>query len=193
MLLLSQLFSLVSDRTEVDSRMAVLCQTGEYRRLSLTPTGLDDVGFVALAELETLLEEACVSPSSASAFLRASRACAAAVSASQERMTALVGEEGLRELLTAGFLARDCSVGAAQQLMFTLPALGSFLRHLLAGRRELASGLRRKAQRQAFAADLMIRKLRGCSLPPVFVCRDMRGRGQLAEFRVPAGIVYRLL
>ena len=190
-LLLSQLYSLLTDRTAADSRLDELCQQGEYRRLSLT-TGLDDTGYASLAELETLLEEARVSRSAATAFLRASRACASAVSASQAEMTALLGEEGLRELLTAGFLARDCSV-ATPQLSFTLPGLGSLLRNLLNGRRELASGLRRKSQRQAYAVELEKRRLRGCALPASFVCRDMRGRGQLSAFRVPSGVVYRLV
>ena len=186
-LLLTQLYSLVADRTAVDRETHALVASGTLRVLKLT-TGHDERGFLFADDYAALVDAAASAPShdaDAAAVLQAFKtavlpACNGATLA-LKRLEAVLADAApascprdaqLRVVMTHGFLVRGQVASHSQPpvLYFTAPQLGAFQRSLIAGRAAILRFLARKPQRRALRSAVEALKLRACILP--VRCRD---------------------
>lgn len=187
-LLLTQLYSLVADRTAVDRETHALVAAGKLRVLKLT-TGHDERGFLFADDYAALVDAAAGASShdvDATAVLQAFKAsvlpaCTGATVALKRLEAALAAaappscpcDAHLRVVMTHGFLVRGPAVSQAQPpvLYFTAPQMGAFQRSLVAGRAAILRFLARKPQRRALRAAVEALRLRACILPVRFaVC-----------------------
>ena len=184
-LLLTQLYSLVADRTVVDRETHALVASGTLRVLRLT-TGHDERGFLFADDYAALVDAATSAPSydaDAAAVLQAFKsavlpACTGATLA-LKRLEAVLADAApascprdaqLRVVMTHGFLVRGEVASQSQPpvLYFTAPQLGAFQRSLIAGRAAILRFLARKPQRRALRSEVEALKLRACILPVRF-------------------------
>jgi len=197
----SQVYSLVSDRTAVDKDVAAACSSGLLRRLRLGSTPRHALIFaqdyLALVERAAAAATDEALRSALTAFAARALPAALGPDVSSERLRSLLDREGecdgpaaVAALMRAGLLARNPSL--PEVLVFCCPGLGALQRALEEGRRGVVAALRRRAQRQAFRDDLERIKLRGCCLPASFLIRDMLGSGALDSLKVSKGQVLRL-
>jgi hypothetical protein len=180
-LLLTQLYSLVADRTAVDKETHALVASGTLRVLRLT-TGSDERGFLFAEDYAALVDTAaaaCAHDTDAAAVLHAFKcavlpACTGATAALGRVEAALADaapcsppDAQLRVVMTHGFMVRGEVASRAQPpvLYFTAPQMGAFQRSLLAGRAAILRFLARKPQRRALRAAVEALKLRACILP----------------------------
>ena len=200
---MSQVYSLVSDRTAVDKDVAALCSSGLVRRLRLGSSSRHALIFAQ--DYLAMVERAAATAAATDEALRSALAAFAARAlpatrgpdVSSERLRSRLDREGecdgeaaVAALMHAGLIARDPS--HSEVLLFCCPGLGALQRALEEGRRGVAATLRRRAQRQAFRDDLERIKMRGCCLPTRYLIRDMLGGDALHILKVPKGEVLRL-
>jgi serine/threonine-protein kinase 19 len=207
LLLTSQLYNILADRTATDRELARLAAAGAVRRFKLA-TGRDEYAFMLASDYAAAVDAA------GSAAERAAAASGAAFSAfklnvlpecpgthvAATELTRLLagpgglGEEGamaaLSRLLNAGLIARAMESGA-HTYVFAAPGAGPFQRALQAARTTLRAALRRRPRRQMVRSELEKSKLRG-PLPLHFVLRDMLGSGAVEEVRLPGDALLRL-
>ncbi|KAL6210721.1 hypothetical protein ACLB2K_015953 [Fragaria x ananassa] len=101
-----------------------------------------------------------------------------------------VKDEHISLLMNSGLLTR--------QLMdpniywFTIPNIGSILKGLSQGRKEVLSLLNRRRYKEMMLAPLEKKRLRFSSLDMRFHLRDLIGSGHLKIVQIPTGIVVRV-
>ncbi|XP_019105347.1 uncharacterized protein LOC104894724 isoform X5 [Beta vulgaris subsp. vulgaris] len=163
-ILRSQLYSSIKDRTQVDRELEVLKRDKVLRVFKLT-TGQDDH---AVMFLEDYIHQCSL------------------LSAGGK-----VKDEQISLLVNAGILTRQLI--DPNIYWFAIPNIGSILKGISQGRKELLSFLNRRKFKEMMLSSLEKKRLRFSSLDMRFHLRDLIGSGHLQTFQSPTGIVVRVL
>ncbi|XP_042003650.1 serine/threonine-protein kinase 19 homolog isoform X1 [Salvia splendens] len=101
-----------------------------------------------------------------------------------------VKEDHISQLISAGLLIRQLI--DQNMYWFSIPNIGSVLKGLSQGRKELMSLLSRRKYKEMMMAALEIKRLRFSSLDMRFHLRDLIGSGQLKTIQTPSGLIVRV-
>ncbi|XVF21565.1 hypothetical protein REPUB_Repub12eG0100500 [Reevesia pubescens] len=162
-ILQSQLYSSVKDRTQVDRDLESLRREKVVRIFKLN-TGQDEHGIMFLDD-----------------YLKQ-----CSLLSFGER----VKDEHISLLINAGLLTRQLI--DPSQYWFAIPNIGSILKGLSQGRKELLSLLNRRRYKEMMLAPLEKKRLRSSPLDMRFHLRDLIGSGHLKTAHTPTGIVVRV-
>lgn len=102
-----------------------------------------------------------------------------------------VKDEHISLLINAGVLTRQLI--DPDMYWFAIPNVGSILKGLSQGRKELMSFLNRRKHKEMMLAPLEKRRLRFSPLDMRFHLRDLIGSGHLRTVQTPTGLVVRVL
>ncbi|XP_048493578.1 uncharacterized protein LOC104894724 isoform X4 [Beta vulgaris subsp. vulgaris] len=102
-----------------------------------------------------------------------------------------VKDEQISLLVNAGILTRQLI--DPNIYWFAIPNIGSILKGISQGRKELLSFLNRRKFKEMMLSSLEKKRLRFSSLDMRFHLRDLIGSGHLQTFQSPTGIVVRVL
>ncbi|XP_056685229.1 uncharacterized protein [Spinacia oleracea] len=94
-------------------------------------------------------------------------------------------------LVNAGMITRQ--LVDPNMYWFAIPNIGSILKGISQGRKELLSFLNRRKYKEMMLASLEKKRLRFSPLDMRFHLRDLIGSGHLRTFQTPSGIVVRVL
>lgn len=100
-------------------------------------------------------------------------------------------DEHISLLINAGVLTRQLI--DPDMYWFAIPNVGSILKGLSQGRKELMSFLNRRKHKEMMLAPLEKRRLRFSPLDMRFHLRDLIGSGHLRTVQTPTGLVVRVL
>ncbi|CAI0434469.1 unnamed protein product [Linum tenue] len=159
----SQLYSSVKDRTQVDRELETLKRENMLRIFKLN-TGQDDH---AIMFLEDYLNQ-CLLLSNGGK----------------------VKDEHISLLINGGLLTRQLI--DPNMYWFAIPNIGSILKGLSQGRKELLSLLKRRRYKEMMLAPLEKKRLRFSPLDIRFHLRDLIGSGHLKTLCTPTGLVVRV-
>ncbi|XP_008810489.1 serine/threonine-protein kinase 19 isoform X3 [Phoenix dactylifera] len=162
-ILRSQLYSSVKDRTQVDRDLESLKKEKVLRLFKLN-TGQDDH---AIMFLDDYLKQCAL------------LSCGAEVK-----------DKHVTFLISAGLLNRQLI--DPNMYWFTIPNIGSILKGLSQGRKELLSFLNRRKFKEMLLAPLEKKQLRFSPLDMRFHLRDLIGSGHLKTVRTPTGLLVRV-
>lgn len=101
-----------------------------------------------------------------------------------------VTDEDISILINAGLLTRQLI--DSNMYWFAIPNIGSVLKGLSQGRKELLSLLNRKKYKEMMLAPLEKKRMRLSPLDIRFHLRDLLGSGQLKTVQTPSGLVIRV-
>lgn len=101
-----------------------------------------------------------------------------------------VKEEHISLLINAGLLTRQLI--DPDMYWFTIPNIGSVLKGLSQGRKELLSFLNRRKYKEMMMATLEKKRLRHSPLDMRFHLRDLIGTGYVKTAETPTGLVVRV-
>ncbi|XP_057798114.1 uncharacterized protein LOC131014236 isoform X2 [Salvia miltiorrhiza] len=101
-----------------------------------------------------------------------------------------VKEEHISQLISAGLLIRQLI--DQNMYWFSIPNIGSVLKGLSQGRKELLSLLNRRKYKEMMMASLEMKRLRFSPLDMRFHLRDLIGSGQLKISQTPSGLIVRV-
>ncbi|XP_077228826.1 serine/Threonine-kinase [Tasmannia lanceolata] len=101
-----------------------------------------------------------------------------------------VKDEHISLLINAGLLTRQLI--DSNTYWFAIPYIGSILKGLSQGRKELLSFLNRRKYKEMLMAPLEKKRLRHSSLDMRFHLRDLIGSGHLKTLRTPTGLFVRV-
>ncbi|XP_021770155.1 serine/threonine-protein kinase 19-like isoform X2 [Chenopodium quinoa] len=160
----SQLYSSVKDRTQVDQELELLKRDKVLRVFKLN-TGQDDH---AIMFLEDYIQQ--YSLLSAGGKMK---------------------DEYISLLVNAGIITRQLI--DPNVYWFAIPNIGSILKGISQGRKELLSFLNRRKYKEMMLALLEKKRLRFSPLDMRFHLRDLIGSGHLQTCQTPTGIVVRVL
>ncbi|XP_076960973.1 uncharacterized protein LOC143637474 isoform X2 [Bidens hawaiensis] len=203
-ILQSQLYSSVKDRTQVDRELESLRREKVLRVFKLN-TGQDDHALMfmedylkqmkrAVKRMETKKEgvlavfewfEAHVINNKPEPCIGHQELC------SLLSIGGRVKDEDISLLINAGLLTRqliDCDM-----YWFAIPNIGSMLKGITQGRKELMSLLNRKKHKEMMLAILEKKRLRLSPLDMRFHLRDLLGSGHLKTIQTPTGLVIRVV
>ncbi|XP_022758449.1 serine/threonine-protein kinase 19-like isoform X6 [Durio zibethinus] len=162
-ILQSQLYSSVKDRTQVDRELESLRREKAVRVFKLN-TGQDDHGIMFL---DDYIKEC-----------------------SLLSLGGRVKDEHISLLINAGLITRQLI--DPTMYWFAIPNIGSILKGLSQGRKELLSLLNRRRYREMMLAALEKKRLRFSPLDMRFHLRDLIGSGHLKTAHTPTGMVVRV-
>lgn len=101
-----------------------------------------------------------------------------------------VKEEHISQLINAGLLIRQLI--DQNMYWFSIPNIGSVLKGLSQGRKELLSLLSRRKYKEMMMTSLEMKRLRFSSLDMRFHLRDLIGSGHLKTIQTPSGLIVRV-
>lgn len=202
-ILRSQLYSSVKDRTQVDRELESLKREGIIRVFKLN-TGQDDHAVMFVDDYQSQIERAVerlqtkrqddltvfdwfkthVIPSKLDPSI-----------GHQELFSLLslagkVKEEHISLLINAGLLTRQLI--DPNMYWFAIPNIGSVLKGLSQGRKELLSFMNRRKYKEMMLALLEKKRLHLSLLDMRFHLRDLIGSGHLKTVQTPSGLVVRI-
>ncbi|CAM6118193.1 unnamed protein product [Calypogeia fissa] len=200
----SQLYSSVSDRTTADRDLEELKQQHTVRIFKLN-SGQDDFAIMVMEDYLKQIEEekkrmeikrpeeeisvfdwfaTNVVPAHTGASIR------------QPHLLLLLNQAGKANdkdvslLINAGLLVRQ--IADETTYWFGIPNVGSLLKSLSAGRKELLSFLSRRRYKEMLQSVLEKKRLRSSQFNMRFHVRDLIGSGHLFSIHTPAGPLIRL-
>ncbi|XP_055831726.1 uncharacterized protein LOC129900731 isoform X2 [Solanum dulcamara] len=163
-ILRSQLYSSVKDRTQVDRELESLRREGVLRTFKLS-IGQDDHAIMFLDDYFS--------------------------QCSLLSLGGKVKEEHISLLINAGLLTRQLI--DPNMYWFAIPNIGSILKGLSQGRKELMSFLNRRKYKEMAMAALEKKRLRLSPLDMRFHLRDLLGSGHLKTVEGPTGLVVKVV
>ncbi|KAL0459391.1 UNVERIFIED_CONTAM: hypothetical protein Slati_0566300, partial [Sesamum latifolium] len=101
-----------------------------------------------------------------------------------------VKDEQISQLINAGLLIRQLI--DENMYWFSIPNIGSVLKGLSQGRKELLSFLSRRKYKEMMIATLEKKRLRLSPLDMRFHLRDLIGSGHLKTVETPSGLIVRV-
>ncbi|KAH6754982.1 Serine/Threonine-kinase [Perilla frutescens var. hirtella] len=101
-----------------------------------------------------------------------------------------VKEEHISQLINAGLLIRQLI--DQNMYWFSIPNIGSVLKGLSQGRKELLSLLSRKKYKEMMMTSLETKRMRFSPLDMRFHLRDLIGSGHLKTIQTPSGLIVRV-
>ncbi|XP_019433035.1 PREDICTED: serine/threonine-protein kinase 19 isoform X3 [Lupinus angustifolius] len=162
-ILKSQLYSSVKDRTLVDRELETLRRDKVLRVFKLN-TGQDDH---AVMFLDDYINQC-----------------------SLLSLGGKVKDSHISILINAGIITRQLI--DPNMYWFAIPSIGSLLKGLSQGRKEIISLLNRQRYKEMMLASLEKKRLRMSSLDMRFHLRDLIGSGHLRTDQTPSGLVIRV-
>uniref|UniRef100_A0A7C8ZSC2 Uncharacterized protein n=1 Tax=Opuntia streptacantha TaxID=393608 RepID=A0A7C8ZSC2_OPUST len=199
----SQLYSSVQDRTQVDRDLESLKRDRVLRMFKLN-TGQDDhaIMFVDdyIKQIDHVLKKMEIKEGNFAVFdwfkTHVIMSNLDPSIAHQELYSLLsaggkVKDEHITLLINAGLLTRQLI--DPSMYWFAIPNIGSILKGLSQGRKELLSFLNRRKYKEMMLASLEKRRLRFSPLDMRFHLRDLIGSGHLRTVQTPTGLVVRVL
>ncbi|XP_044491580.1 serine/threonine-protein kinase 19 homolog isoform X2 [Mangifera indica] len=203
-ILKSQLYSSVEDRTQVDRELESLRREKVLRVFKLN-TGQDDHAIMFLDDYLNQIERAVkrikekkqgdvevfewfrehVIDSKLEPSVEHQELC------SLLSLGGKVKDEHISLLINAGLLTRQLI--DPNMYWFAIPNIGSVLKGLSQGRKELLSLLNRRRYKEMMLAPLEKKRLRFSPLDMRFHLRDLIGSGNLKTSHAPTGLVVRVL
>ncbi|KMT09914.1 hypothetical protein BVRB_5g121320 [Beta vulgaris subsp. vulgaris] len=203
-ILRSQLYSSIKDRTQVDRELEVLKRDKVLRVFKLT-TGQDDHAVMFLEDyihqIDTVSKKIETRKEGDFAVFGWFKSHVI-----MSKLEPSVAHEELCSLLSAGGKVKDEQISLlvnagilTRQLIdpniywFAIPNIGSILKGISQGRKELLSFLNRRKFKEMMLSSLEKKRLRFSSLDMRFHLRDLIGSGHLQTFQSPTGIVVRVL
>ncbi|KAD3338370.1 hypothetical protein R6Q59_026983 [Mikania micrantha] len=201
-ILQSQLYSSVKDRTQVDRELESLRREKVLRVFKLN-TGQDDHALMFIEDYLKQMKRAVKSmETKKQAVLAVFEWFEVHVIHSKPELC--IGHEELCSLLSIGGMVKDEDISLlinagllTRQLIdsdmywFTIPNIGSVLKGITQGRKELLSLLNRKKYKEMMLAILEKKRLRLSPLDMRFHLRDLLGSGHLKTIQTPSGLVIR--
>ncbi|KAK9057386.1 hypothetical protein SSX86_022221 [Deinandra increscens subsp. villosa] len=201
-ILQSQLYSSVKDRTQVDRELESLRREKVLRVFKLN-TGQDDHALMfmedylnqmkrAVKSMETKKQGVCVVFEWFEVHVIHSKP---EPSIGHHELCSLlsiggkVKDEDISLLINAGLLTRQLI--DSDMYWFAIPNIGSVLKGITQGRKELLSLLNRKKYKEMMLALLEKKRLRLSPLDIRFHLRDLLGSGHLKTIQTPSGLVIR--
>eukprot|EP01114_Cavostelium_apophysatum_P023228 TRINITY_DN8691_c0_g1_i2.p1 TRINITY_DN8691_c0_g1~~TRINITY_DN8691_c0_g1_i2.p1 ORF type:complete len:340 (-),score=53.78 TRINITY_DN8691_c0_g1_i2:710-1729(-) len=211
--LLSQIYSVVKNRTVVDKELDAMKRANELRVFKLL-TGKSDFGIMATVDyVEALMsakENAAQKSPNADlhifdVFAKRLLPNYFDVSISKDRLQAVLypiqatkatdeeaketlSEDNITLLVNSGFLLqREVNV-----YWLSIPHAGALLKMLVAGRKEIVSMLKRQKWKELLASEMETKNLRYSSLGVPFHLKDLIGQGVIETVSTTAGNLYRL-
>ncbi|KAJ4834295.1 hypothetical protein Tsubulata_028305 [Turnera subulata] len=199
----SQLYSSVKDRTQVDRELESLRREKVLRIFKLN-TGQDDHAIMFLEDYLTQIDRV---------VKRIEEKKQADVEVFEwfkthvldTKLDPSIGHQELCLLLSHGgkFVDKHISLLINAGLLtrqlidpnmywFAIPSIGSLLKGLSQGRKELISLLSRRRYKEMMLAPLEKKRLRMSPLDMRFHLRDLIGSGLLKTFNTPSGLIVRL-
>lgn len=202
-ILQSQLYSSVKDRTQVDRDLESLKKEKVLRIFKLN-TGQDDHAIMFmddyLKQVDTVVKRLeNKNQQDIQVFEWFKRHVIESkldVSIDHQEMLSLLSFGGKVEdkdvtlLISAGLLTRQ--LVDPNMYWFAIPSIGSILKGLSQGRKELLSFLNRRKYKEMPIAALEKKRLRLSSLDMRFHVRDLIGSGHLKTVHTPTGILVRV-
>ncbi|KAK9830141.1 hypothetical protein WJX72_009964 [[Myrmecia] bisecta] len=211
-MLRSQLYTLVKDRTSVDRQLDELRQSGAVRMFKL-PATVDEYAFMFAADYMAMVGRArqeLQDRSSSEGMLavlewfvqRVLPRCTTINISHGDLLRLLTSDKRGRRLhdtvtgdhvgllLNCGLLTKH--VKEADTFWFAVPQIGRVVTSLVRGRKEILGMLSRKRYPEVFVKDLEKRKLQYSILDPRFHIRDLVGSGALAQMETTSGLLLRL-
>ncbi|KZV21495.1 serine/threonine-protein kinase 19 [Dorcoceras hygrometricum] len=199
----SQLYSSVIDRTQVDRDLESLRRDRVLRVFKLN-TGQDDHAIMFMDDYVNQIEGVMrrleekkqndvtvfewfkmhVIPSKLDTSIGHEELC------SLMSLGGVVKENHITQLINAGLLV--CQLIDRNMYWFSIPNIGSVLKGLSQGRKELLSLLNRKRYKEMLLATLEKQHLRLSPLDIRFHLRDLIGSGHLKTVQTPSGLVVRV-
>ncbi|KAL8215027.1 hypothetical protein R6Q57_004476 [Mikania cordata] len=201
-ILQSQLYSSVKDRTQVDRELESLRREKVLRVFKLN-TGQDDHALMFMEDYLKQMKRAVKS-------METKKQAVLAVFEWFEvhvihgKPEPCIGHEELCSLLSIGGMVKDEDISLlintgllTRQLIdsdmywFTIPNIGSVLKGITQGRKELLSLLNRRKYKEMMLAILEKKRLRLSPLDMRFHLRDLLGSGHLKTIQTPSGLAIR--
>nr|GEU67854.1 serine/threonine-protein kinase 19 isoform X1 [Tanacetum cinerariifolium] len=201
-ILRSQLYSSVKDRTQVDRELESLRREKVLRVFKLN-TGQDDHAIMFMEDYLNQMKRAVKS-------METKKQCTLPVfewfevHVIHSKSEPCIGHQELCSLLSNGGKVKDEDISLlinggllTRQLIdpdmywFAIPYIGSLLKGLTQGRKELLSLLNRKKYKEMMLALLEKKRLRFSPLDIRFHLRDLLGSGHLKSVHTPTGLVIR--
>ncbi|KAL3849974.1 hypothetical protein ACJIZ3_011856 [Penstemon smallii] len=200
----SQLYSSVKDRTQVDRDLESLRRDRVLRIFKLN-TGQDDHAIMFLDDymnqidrVVKRMEEKKQSDLMVFEWFKANIIQSKLdTSIGHQELCSLLSLEGgkvkedhISQLINAGLLIRQLI--DQHMYWFSIPNIGSVLKGLAQGRKELLSFLNRRKYKEIALATLEKKRLRLSPLDMRFHLRDLIGSGHLKTLRTPTGLIVRV-
>nr|XP_043610516.1 serine/threonine-protein kinase 19 [Erigeron canadensis] len=201
-ILRSQLYSSVKDRTQVDRELELLRRDKVLRIFKLN-SGQDDHAVMFMEDYLKQMKQAVKS-------METKKQSGFAVfewfevHVIHSKPEPCIGHQELCSLLSIGGKVKDEDISLlmnagllTRQLIdpdmywFAIPNIGSLLKALTQGRKELLSLLNRKKYKEMMLALLEKKRLRLSPLDIRFHLRDLLGSGHLKTVHTPSGLVVR--
>ncbi|KAH9608865.1 hypothetical protein KSS87_002354 [Heliosperma pusillum] len=201
-ILRSQLYSSVKDRTQVDRDLETLKRDGVLRVFKLN-TGQDDNAIMFLddyiQQIDCVLKKIDSNKEGDFAvfgwFKKHVVMSKLEPSISHQELWSLlsvggkVKDDHISLLINAGVLTRQLI--DQRMYWFAIPNIGSILKGLSQGRKELLSFLNRRKYKEMMLAPLEKKRLRFSPLDVRFHLRDLIGSGHLRTVQTPSGLLVR--
>uniref|UniRef100_A0A803LF98 Serine/threonine-protein kinase 19 n=1 Tax=Chenopodium quinoa TaxID=63459 RepID=A0A803LF98_CHEQI len=200
----SQLYSSVKDRTQVDQELELLKRDKVLRVFKLN-TGQDDHAIMFLEDYIQQIDNISkkIGTKKESDFAVFGWFKSHVITSKLEPS---ISHQELYSLLSAGGKMKDEYISLlvnagiiTRQLIdpnvywFAIPNIGSILKGISQGRKELLSFLNRRKYKEMMLALLEKKRLRFSPLDMRFHLRDLIGSGHLQTCQTPTGIVVRVL
>ncbi|KAH7836800.1 hypothetical protein Vadar_005842 [Vaccinium darrowii] len=203
-ILQSQLYSSIKDRTQVDRELELLRRERVLRVFKLN-TGQDDHAIVFMDDYLNQIKRAVTR-------MQAKKQDDLVVfewfktHVLDSKLETSIGHDELCALLSSGGNVKDQHISLlisagllTRQLIdpnlywFAIPNIGSLLKSLSQGRKELLSFLNRRKYKEMMMASLEKKNLRLSPLDMRFHLRDLIGSGHLKTVETPSGLVVRVV
>ncbi|KAL4588050.1 hypothetical protein LXL04_000928 [Taraxacum kok-saghyz] len=203
-ILRSQLYSSVKDRTQVDRDLESLRREKVLRIFKLN-TGQDDHAVMFMEDYLNQMKRAVKN-------MEAKKQSVLAVfqwfevHVIHSKLEPCIGHQELCLLLSLGGKVKDEDISLlinagllTRQLIdpdmywFAIPNIGSLLKGLTQGRKEVMSVVKRKKYKEMMLVVIEKKRLRFSPLDMRFHLRDLLGSGHLKSLHTPAGIVIRVV
>lgn len=182
--LVHQLYTLVSDRTAVDRELHRLRSTGEIRLFSMIGCSavMLAVDFIALVQREIAEDKNKARVATVRRFLtalpRLSRTKVERAQLLKLTGSACVSaDDTIMHLMDCGLVVRDVSLD--RTFRFTIPRVGGLLEDIREGRKEILAIIRRTRHKEIMLKKLENKKLKKSRMGVSFHISDMRGLGML--------------
>ncbi|KAI3968578.1 hypothetical protein MKW92_033108 [Papaver armeniacum] len=201
-ILRSQLYSSVKDRTQVDRELESLKKEKKLRVFKLN-TGQDDHGIMFtedyLMQIGIVMKRIGARKEDDAVFDWFKNYVIDSKldpSISHQELCLLLALGGkvkdahITVLINAGLLTRQ--LVDSNMYWFAIPNIGSVLKSLLQGRKELLSFLSRRKYKEMLMAPLEKKRFRMSMLDTRFHLRDLIGSGHLKTFNTPTGLAVRI-
>lgn len=204
LILRSQLYSSIKDRTQVDRELELLKRDKVLRVFKLN-TGQDDHAVMFLEDYIQQIDNVSkkIGTKKEGDFAVFGWFKSYVI---MSKLEPSIAHQELCSLLSAGGKVKDEHISLlvnagiiTRQLIdpnmywFAIPNIGSILKGISQGRKELLSFLNRRKFKEMMLASLEKKRLRFSPLDMRFHLRDLIGSGHLQTFQTPTGIVVRVL